>query len=79
MMVNLYTTSGCHLCEQALVMLQDLAMEITVNEVEIADNEHLMEKYGLIIPVISIPKTDQEIRWPFSTEELKGFIISAIR
>ena len=73
MRVDLYTTSGCHLCEQALVMLQDLAMEITVNEVEIA------EKYGLIIPVISIPKTDQEIRWPFSTEELKGFIISAIR
>ena len=74
MIINLYTTLGCHLCEQALAMLQNLAMDITIVEVEIADDERLLEKYGLTIPVVGVANTEQEIGWPFSVEELQEFI-----
>ena len=72
--INLYTTLGCHLCEQALAMLQKLAMDVTIVEVEIADDDRLMAKYGLIIPVVGVAKTEHEINWPFSANELQSFI-----
>ena len=75
MIINLYATLGCHLCEQALAMLQNLAMDITIVEVEIADDERLLEKYGLTIPVVGVANTEQEIGWPFSAEELQEFIV----
>ena len=74
MIITLYTTVGCHLCEQALAMLQNLPMNITIVEVEIADDERLMEKYGLIIPVVGVENSQQEISWPFSVEELGEFV-----
>ena len=74
MIITLYTTVGCHLCEQALAMLQDLPMDVTIVEVEIADDERLMEKYGLTIPVIGVENSQQEISWPFSLGELESFI-----
>ena len=74
MVVKLYTTVGCHLCEQALAMLQNLAPNVTIVEVEIAADEQLLEKYGLIIPVISAGENDMEINWPFSRNELYAFI-----
>jgi glutaredoxin len=74
MIINFYTTSGCHLCEQALAMLHKLALDVTVVEVEIADDELLLAKYGLVIPVVNVANTGQEIGWPFSAEELREFI-----
>jgi hypothetical protein len=74
MVINFYTTLGCHLCEQALAMLKSLAMDITIVEVEIADDASLLEKYALIIPVVGVAKTEREIGWPFSAEQLERFI-----
>lgn len=75
MMIKLYTTLGCHLCEQALAQLQALQAaghSLQITEVEIADSEDLMEKYGIRIPVIA-HGTD-EIGWPFSKNELSHFL-----
>ena len=55
-------------------MLKNLAMDVTIVEVEIANDERLMEKYGLIIPVVGVETTEQELSWPFSVEELQKFI-----
>lgn len=54
MIVHFYTRPGCHLCEEARLMLklvqEDVSFEI--NEVNIEEDDELHEKYMLMIPVI---------------------------
>ena len=54
MIVNFYTRPGCHLCEEARLMLklvqEDVSFEI--NEMNIEEDEALHEKYMLMIPVV---------------------------
>ena len=75
MKVILYTTLGCHLCEEAHGMLNWLkseGMALEIEPVEIADDETLMERYGIRIPVVQYG--EDEIGWPFTIEELKAFL-----
>lgn len=68
----LYSTSHCHLCEQAQVILGEVcsANGITVREVEIADDEALLDRYGLRIPVVAIKSTGEELNWPFDQADV---------
>jgi len=54
MIVHFYTRPGCHLCEEAKLMLklvqEDISFEI--NEVNIEEDDDLHEKYMLMIPVV---------------------------
>ncbi|MDI5987004.1 glutaredoxin family protein [Halomonas sp. M4R5S39] len=53
MRLTLYTTLGCHLCEQLEAQLVHLANEVPVlDRVEIADDDALLERYGVRIPVL---------------------------
>ncbi len=73
--VKLYTTTGCHLCEEAEAMLEFLHTQgkCSWKAVEISDSDQMIEEYGLKIPVIG--KMDgEEIGWPFSFEELSAWI-----
>ena len=77
MKVNFYTTVGCHLCDEALVLLQALQEQdrpLQISEVDIADSEALMAEYGVRIPVITSDSSTGEIGWPFSLEDLKQFL-----
>ncbi len=77
MKVNFYTTVGCHLCEEALVLLHALQEQdgpLQISEVDIADSEALMAEYSVRIPVITSDSSTGEIGWPFSLEELKQFL-----
>lgn len=81
MKVNFYTTAGCHLCEEALVLLQSLQEQervqgrsLQINEVDIADSEALMAAYDVRIPVITSDSSTGDIGWPFSLEELSRFL-----
>lgn len=72
----LYSTSHCHLCEQAEALLISLTIQydITWIPIEIADDNDLIEKYGIKIPVIKRIDNHTEINWPFSREEIIYFI-----
>jgi hypothetical protein len=71
----LYSTSACHLCEQALQMLQPLLNEdCRVQEVDISESEALFQRYGLLIPVLYMPATGAELQWPFSLADAQQFI-----
>ena len=75
MIVQLFTTLGCHLCEEAHEQLLSLArdgMDLTIELAEISDSETLIDQYGATIPVIR--KDDREIGWPFSADELETFL-----
>ncbi len=74
--LTLYTTSHCHLCEEAEAMLISLAKDhdITWRSIEIADNNQLLETYGTTIPVIQLTGSRTEIKWPFGAEEILALI-----
>ncbi len=77
MKVNFFTTLGCHLCDQALALLRNIeasGFAIIINEIEIADDNELVEKYGIRIPVVLIDGFDNDLGWPFTEAELRNFL-----
>ena len=78
MKVQLFTTMGCHLCDEALALLEALinsGFDMEIEEVDIADSESLMEQYGIRIPVIRVMDQDDELGWPFDIQRLQMFLI----
>lgn len=85
----LYTTSGCHLCEQAHALLEPVLLHanrlrldsgkkpLAVQCVEIAEDPALVERYGLLIPVLLMEDDSRELRWPFSQADVFAFIALA--
>jgi glutaredoxin len=57
--VTFYTKAGCHLCEQARAMLDEIAAEIDyeLTEVDIRSDLALFEQYRYRIPVIIVNTT----------------------
>lgn len=72
MTIILFTTAGCHLCEQAKDILNRLDIEIIYNE--IGDDDSLVERYGIKIPVLKFTD-DSEMNWPFNHQEIQGKLI----
>lgn len=74
--LNLYTTLGCHLCEQAEQMLRKQQAEkpVVVELVDISESEDLMRAYAERIPVLKWSDTEMELGWPFSEHELRMFL-----
>jgi len=54
--VTFYTKAGCHLCEEARDMLDDIAAQTTfaLTEIDIRSDTALFEQYRYRIPVIII-------------------------
>jgi glutaredoxin len=55
-LVTFYTKAGCHLCEEARDMLEDIAAltQFNLTEIDIRNNPAIFEKYRYRIPVIII-------------------------
>ncbi|BDZ73237.1 MULTISPECIES: glutaredoxin family protein [Methylophaga] len=71
MIVIQYTTAGCHLCEQALALLEETSKinDINIKLVEIGDDDNLVNQFGVHIPVVEFPD-QQRLYWPFDLTEL---------
>ncbi len=71
MNIQLLGTSGCHLCEVAEKSVRQLAPELgfTLHKIDIADDEGLVEQYGLTIPVLR-SESGAELFWPFDAENI---------
>ncbi len=69
--VVLYSTQGCHLCELAMQLLQQLNITIEITEIEIGDDDQLVEKYGTTIPVVEFANGKQ-LNWPFTEQQVLG-------
>lgn len=79
LLLNLYSTSHCHLCEQAESLLVNLSnqYDISWQLIEITENNDLFENYSLRIPVIKRLDNNAEINWPFTELDINAFIIEA--
>jgi hypothetical protein len=71
----LYSTSSCHLCEQAIAILKHSSFfDISCHEIDIAEDDGLLATYGTKIPVLRLEKTGQEINWPFTQLDVHKLI-----
>src|SRR5690606_7292555 len=72
----LYTTSGCHLCEQAeaIVTPHLVRFGLVLERIEIAGSDELMARYGVRIPVLRIEGEEAELGWPFTEEGFVEFV-----
>lgn len=78
---NLYSSQGCHLCEQALAICASVLATGEFEEIDIVDIEKvshetqtLVELYGVHIPVLeqlhSNPSNNKKLFWPFTEEQV---------
>lgn len=79
----LYSTSACHLCEQAAEIFHDVVPPHigVLNEVDISTSDDLMERYGVRIPVLKAltPSGEhRELGWPFDVVDLGEFVDAVI-
>lgn len=76
MQLFLYSTSHCHLCEQAECLLREVSKnsDLTWQSVEIIDNTELLTLYETKIPVLKRTDTNEELLWPFNALQIESFL-----
>ena len=69
-------TSACHLCEQAEEILETClrTQTITLEYIDIAEQDHWQARYAIRIPVLYHPDTQKELGWPFERVDVLAFI-----
>jgi Glutaredoxin-like domain (DUF836) len=72
--INLYSTSHCHLCDLAHSLLMNFGDDITLEIIDIAEDETLLDKYSLRIPVLQRLDTHAELNWPFNAANITEFL-----
>lgn len=73
----LYGTEGCHLCDEAQTLLDRIGL--TWHDVDIADDDELLERYGTSIPVLARSDSSDELNWPFQREDVLTFLRNAVK
>ncbi|MGQ9424642.1 glutaredoxin family protein [Gilvimarinus sp. F26214L] len=75
--IILYSTLGCHLCEQARALMHPVleAAGYQLEERDIAESEELLERYKFTIPVAYNPRNGREINWPFGVEQVADLLV----
>ncbi len=68
----LYGTSCCHLCEQAEAILHELGA--VAKHIDIVEDDDLLEKYGVRIPVLRRADNGAELGWPFDAAAVTSFL-----
>ena len=70
----LYSSEGCHLCEDALALCTPLINNKALAIKDIVDDETLVALYGVHIPVLMHVDTKKELFWPFSSQDVITFL-----
>ncbi|MCK9395689.1 MAG: glutaredoxin family protein [Methylobacter sp.] len=73
MRLILFGTSGCHLCEQAEVIVKACVPD-GVEHVDIAEQEQWQERYAVRIPVLYDSESGRELGWPFDQADVEDFV-----
>ena len=72
----LYGTSACHLCELAEAVLSELlaqGLDWQIELFDIAEDDHLLERYAHSIPVLVLANNGAELGWPFDHAAVLAF------
>ncbi|MDT0500267.1 MULTISPECIES: glutaredoxin family protein [unclassified Halomonas] len=72
--LTLYTTLGCHLCQQLEGLLAQLSREpVGLERVEISEDDLLLARYGVRIPVL-VDAAGNELDRGFEPERLASWL-----
>lgn len=72
---QLLGTLGCHLCEQAESLLMPfVAQGLSVELLDIAEDEALLARYALSIPALRRVDTGAELLWPFDPAQISTLL-----
>ena len=69
--MTLYERDGCHLCEDARVLLDEMLGMDRYARVDIDADDDLALRYGLRIPVIALDGVDR-LEAPITREEIRA-------
>ncbi|ORU92468.1 MAG: hypothetical protein A6F70_02825 [Cycloclasticus sp. symbiont of Bathymodiolus heckerae] len=76
--LTFYTTDGCHLCEEAKSLVQQLLAQnpecYQIDMVDIASSDELIQDYGIRIPVIKKSAGNDDLGWPFDYASLLVYL-----
>ena len=77
LIITLYSTENCHLCEQVLALCQPYMQQdlISVQSIDIAEHDDLLESYWIRIPVLKREDKGNELGWPFDETMLEQFLV----
>lgn len=69
----LYGTVGCTLCETAreIALAEAGRAGFEIEDVDIADDDDLLDRYGTRIPVVRRTDRSVELVWPFDHHALR--------
>ncbi len=73
MKLTLLGTSGCHLCEEAELIMAGFE-KIEIELIDISEQEQWQEMYAIRIPVLYHANTESELGWPFGLQQVQEFI-----
>jgi hypothetical protein len=81
---HLYSSEGCHLCEQAIELIEHVIPDHQISIVDIIDGniegdnvgseQNLVELYGVHIPVLERLSDNTKLFWPFEQSQLVELI-----
>ncbi|MCK5871293.1 MAG: glutaredoxin family protein [Methylococcales bacterium] len=77
MQLILFSTSACHLCEQANEILGRFLVhfpKIRLELIDIAEQTQWQAQYAVKIPVLYDVSTQSELNWPFNETDVTTFI-----
>lgn len=68
----------CELAEEIVWQFNDSQPQraIKVTRVDIADDDALLEAYGVRIPVLKLLDSDKTLDWPFDVVQLSDYLKS---
>lgn len=77
--LTLYSTLGCHLCEQAEALLAELAQSepLQWQVVDIVERDEWMERYAVRIPVLLCEGASDDLGWPFTLDDVRQYLRAA--
>ena len=70
--IELLTADGCSLCGRAREMVEQVAPQVTIREVDVAADEELIQTWGERIPVLRAG--ERTLAWPFSLLDVQAFV-----
>jgi len=76
---HLYSSEGCHLCEQALALIRNVIPDHQIKVVDIIDSDiegeqNLVKLYGVHIPVLERLSDNHKLFWPFEQSQVVELI-----
>ena len=71
--VTLYERDGCHLCEEARVLLDEMLGSDSYARVDIDADDELVLRYGFRVPVIALDGIDR-LEAPITAPDLRALL-----